>query len=320
MRVAIVGMGRMGEAHARAWSALGPEVEVAAAVGPGQPRLLASAPGARTTNDLNDVLSDSSIGIVSICTPTDTHLDLAARALRAGKHVLLEKPLARSAEDGSRLVQLAERSPGLLMVAHVVRFFPAYVAVRDLAERGVLGAVREARADRLAPEGGRPDWLEDDLRSGGFLVDLAVHDFDQILLFLGPARRVHAVPAAEGTAEVTIEHEGGGLGRVRSGWHLPASSAFRTLLEVTGDRGRARTSGGDATRGGSELEVEVAGAPRRTTVPAGEPYTAQARYFLECVRAGSAPLHGDPAASLAALRLALAARTALRSGTPVDLL
>ena len=151
MRVAIVGMGRMGEAHARAWSALGPEVEVAAAVGPGQPRLLASAPGARTTNDLNDVLSDASIGIVSICTPTDTHLDLAARALRAGKHVLLEKPLARSAEDGSRLVQLAERSPGLLMVAHVVRFFPAYVAVRDLAERGVVGAVREARADRLAP-------------------------------------------------------------------------------------------------------------------------------------------------------------------------
>lgn len=319
MRVGIVGTGRMGEAHAQAWAALGPEVEVAAAVGYGEPRPLASAPGARATSDLNGVLSDPSIGAVSICTPTDTHLGLTARALTAGKHVLLEKPLARSAADGECLVQLGERGPGLLMVAHVVRFFPAYAAVRHLAERGALGAVREVRADRLAPEGGRPTWLDDDERSGGFLLDLAVHDFDQILLFLGPARRVHAVPAAERTVEVTTEHEGGGIGRVRSGWHLPASSPFRTLLEVRGDRGRACTAGGDAQQGGPELEVEVAGARRRTTVDVGEPYTEQARYFLECIRSASAPVHGDPAASLAALRLALAARAALESGTPVDL-
>jgi predicted dehydrogenase len=319
MRVAIVGTGRMGEAHARAWAALAPEVEVAAAVGHGEPRPLASAPGVRVTTDLDGVLSDPSIGIVSICTPTDTHLDLTARALGAGKHVLLEKPLARSVADGVRLVQLGERGPGLLMVAHVVRFFPAYVAVRDLVEQGALGTVREVRADRLSPEGGRPGWVDDDERSGGFLVDLAVHDFDQLLLLLGRAQRVHAVPAAERTAEVTVEHEGGGLGRVRAGWDLPASSPFRTLLEVTGDRGRARATGGDAQQGVSELEVELASVPRRTAVDAGEPYTAQARYFLECVRTGSAPRHGDPAASLAALRLALAARTALLSGTPVDL-
>ena len=64
--------------------------------------------------------------------------------------------------------------------------------------------------------------------------------------------------------------------------------------------------------------MEVAGERRRTVVDADYPYTAQARYFLERVRTGSAPVHGDPAASLAALRLALAARTALRGGTPVD--
>lgn len=319
MRVAIVGTGRMGEAHARAWAALAPEVEVAAAIGQGEPRPLSSAPGVPVTTDLDRVLGDPGIGIVSICTPTDTHLDLASRALTAGKRVLLEKPLAHSVADGERLVQLGQRGPGMLMVAHVVRFFPGYVAVRELVDQGALGRVREVRADRLSPEGGRPAWLDDEDRSGGFLVDLAVHDFDQLLLLLGPARRVHAVPAAEGTAEVTVEHEGGGIGHVRSGWDLPASSPFRTLLEVTGDRGRARASSGTEQHGGSELEVDVAAGARRRRLDAGEPYTAQARFFLECVRTGSAPVHGDPAASLAALRLAVAARTALLNGTPVDL-
>jgi predicted dehydrogenase len=319
MRVAIVGTGRMGEAHGRAWSALGPEVEVAAVVGRGEPHPLAAASGVPVTTDLDGVLSDPGIGIVSICTPTDTHLDLTARALEAGKHVLLEKPLTRSVADGARLVQLGEQGSGLLMVAHVVRFFPAYAAVRDLADEGVLGTVREVHADRLSAEGGRPAWLDDEERSGGFLVDLAVHDFDQLLLLLGQARRVRAVPAAEGTAEVTVEHEGGGVGRVHAGWDLPASSPFRTLLEVVGDRGRARAAGGEAHQGGSELEVEADGVRRSTTIDVGEPYTAQARYFLECVRTGSAPVHGDPAASLAALRLALGARAALLSGTPVDL-
>ena len=317
MRVAIVGAGRMGKAHVQAWSALAPDVELAAVVDHRMPSTPPLAPGVRTTTDLEGVLGDRSIEIVSICTPTDTHLDLAARALDAGKHVLLEKPLAPTLADGERLVALGRRGPGMLMVAHVVRFFPGYAAIRGLVEEGALGPVREVRANRLSASGGRPAWLDDETRSGGFLLDLAVHDFDQLLLLLGPARRVHARPAADGTAEVVVEHLGGGRGHVRAGWDLPVDHPFTTLLEVGGDAGRARyTAIGDDL---SELEVDGAEGAARSRVAPGEPYVAQASYFLDRVRTGEPPVHGDPADALAAVRLALGARSSLAAGSPVEL-
>jgi predicted dehydrogenase len=315
--VAVVGTGRMGEAHARAWSALGPDVEVVAAVGHHSARRLVEAPRARPTTDLDAVLADPGVEILSICTPTDTHLDLTARALAAGKHVLLEKPLARSLSQGEQLIELARNASGMLMVAHVVRFFPGYVATRTLVEEGALGDVLEVRAHRLSPAGGRPAWLDDDERSGGVLLDLAVHDFDQLVLFLGPARRVRALPAANGTIEVVVEHDRG-ISRVRAGWDLPRDLPFSTLLEVVGTAGRARCSAASGPDGTSELEVDAAGGAWRTVIDAGNPYAAQARYFLGCVQAASAPEDGDPATSLLGLRLALAAADSLSTRGPVD--
>jgi predicted dehydrogenase len=114
-----------------------------------------------------------------------------------------------------------------------------------------------------------------------------------------------------------VQHRGGGVGRLRAGWDLPPSSPFATLLEVTGDRGGASLR---AVAGGpSDLVVRSSAGSTRVVIDPGAPYTAQARAFLDCVRSGRAPVHGDPAASLAAVRLALAAREALGSGAPVDL-
>ena len=316
--VAIVGGGRMGQAHAEAWAALAPEVAVAAVVDRAVSRPLAAVPNARPTTDLDEVLRDRSIEVLSICTPTDTHLDLAGRALAAGKHVLLEKPLARTAAAGEELVRLAGEAAGVLMVAHVVRFFPGYVAVRELAEAGALGALREVHASRVSPTGGRPPWLEDEERSGGVLLDLAVHDLDQLLLFLGPARRVEVSRLDDGTLEVRVEHASGALGSVRAGWDAPLSTPFRTSLEVVGDRGRARYSFASGIEEISELEVAADGDQRTVAVDPDSPYTAQARAFLDCIRMGTAPRDGDPAESLAAVRLALAARESLLGGGAVE--
>jgi predicted dehydrogenase len=317
-RVAIVGGGRMGQAHAAAWADLAPEVEVAAVVDRTPRPPLAAVPRARPTTELDEVLRDATIEILSICTPTDTHLDLARRALGAGKHVLLEKPLARTVTDGEALVRLAAEAPGILMVAHVVRFFPGYIAVRELAEGGSLGTLREVHASRISPTGGRPPWLEDEERSGGVLLDLAVHDLDQLLLFLGPARRVEVSRLDDGALEARVEHTSGAVGSVRAGWDAPLSTPFRTSLEAVGDRGRARYSFASGTEDRSELEVAVDGSEHTVAVDPDSPYTAQARAFLDCIRTGSAPRDGDPSASLAAVRLALAARESLRGGGAVE--
>lgn len=315
-RVAIVGGGRMGQAHAQAWAALAPEVEVVAVVDRAAPRPLAGVPTARPTTDLDGVLRDPAIQVLSICTPTDTHLELTRRALAAGKHVLLEKPLARTVADGDELVRLGAAASGTLMIAHVVRFFPGYVAVRRLA--GSFGALQGVLASRLSPTGGRPPWLEDEERSGGILLDLAVHDFDQLLLFLGPARRVEVARLDDGTLQARVEHESGAVGWVRAGWDAPVSTPFRTSLEVIGAMGQARYSFASGVEERSELVVSEDGAERIVDVDPGEPYTDQARAFLECVRTGRRPSDGDPAASLAAVRLALAARESLLGWSAVE--
>jgi predicted dehydrogenase len=190
------------------------------------------------------------------------------------------------------------------------------VAVRELVATGAIGAPREVEVERLSATGGRPAWADDEARSGGPMLDLAVHDFDQIVALLGTPVRVQASVGAQGVVEALTEHEGGGSGRLRAGWDLPADSPFTTGLRVTGATGRV-----DFTSVGSEgrLAVDAPGDSRSERIDPGDPYRDQARYFLEHVRSGTPPEHGDPAASLTALRLALGARAALASGGTVDL-
>ncbi|HEY8317717.1 MAG TPA: Gfo/Idh/MocA family oxidoreductase [Amnibacterium sp.] len=316
--VAIVGTGRMAAAHAAAWRTLEPDAEVLAVVSERTARALADAPRARATIDLDAVLADPAVEVVSICTPTDSHVRLALRALDAGKHVLLEKPLASTVEEGEALLRRAAAGPGLLMVAHVVRFFPGYAAVRDLVRRGELGEVAEVRAARLSSDPDRPAWLQDEARSGGLLVDLAVHDFDQLLLLLGPAVRVTSAPVDEGV-EAVVEHAGGGRGTVRVGWDLPPERPFETDLEVRGDRGRAHYAFRAGQPPRSELRVETRSSASLTEVDPGDPYAVEVADFLTHVREGSTPVHGAVPDALAALRLGLAARESLLTGRPVDL-
>ena len=94
MTVAIIGPGTIGGAHAEAWRAVG--AEVSHLVSRRADAALLDAPNARTVTDLDVVLGDPSVDIVTICTPTPTHREFAVASLRAGKNVLLEKPIAPS--------------------------------------------------------------------------------------------------------------------------------------------------------------------------------------------------------------------------------
>ncbi|GAB3582896.1 Gfo/Idh/MocA family oxidoreductase [Leifsonia lichenia] len=295
--VAIVGAGRMAEAHARAWLALG--VPVHAVVSPRRRPALAAAPDARWVTTLDDALADPAVTIVSVCTPTPTHAELAIRALESGRNVLLEKPIALTVEDARAVAAAADRAPGVLMVAHIVRFFPAYAALAERVAAGGIGRVRALRATRLTSSPHRPDWLADEEQSGGMVVDFAIHDFDQANLHLGEPTAVTAVrvPGGYGApVATTIEYRDGGVATVLSVADLPEGFAFSTSLDLVG------ADGVDALQ------------------PAdGEPFVAQARYFLDCVSAGRSPDRCPTSAAVDALRVALAARESLRASTRVVL-
>lgn len=302
--VAIVGAGRMGGAHAAAWARNG--IPVRWVVSPRRRPELPDAPDARWATTLAEALGDPAVTLVSICTPTPSHAELALQALAAGRSVLLEKPIALTREDAARVADAASRSQGTLMVAHVVRFFPGYAALADRVASGSVGRPRVVRASRISDAPVGYDWLTDDGRSGGMLVDFAIHDIDQANALLGRAVAVTSVPlagavGAAGAAfgapvATTIEYHGGGVAQLLSVSDLPPGAPFRASLEVVGDTG-----------------VDAA------TPEAGDAFAAQARYFVECVDRRAAPTRAPVAAAVEALRVALAARESARTGRRIAL-
>jgi len=299
--VAIVGAGRMGRAHAEAWAANG--VPVRWVVSPRRRPELPAAPDARWATELGQALDDPAVTLVSVCTPTPSHADLAIRALEAGRSVLLEKPIALTAADALRVQEAASRAPGVLMVAHVVRFFPGYAALADRVAAGSVGRPRLVRASRVSSAPIGYDWLADEQRSGGMLVDFAIHDFDQANAYLGRPVAVTSTPAAGSGFGVpvatTVEYADGGVAQILSVADLPEGAPFDTRLEVVGDRG---------------LDAADPGAG-----DAADAFAEQARYLLACVEDGLPPGRAPVASAVDALRVALAARDSARTGRRVEI-
>ncbi len=294
--VAVVGAGRMGQAHATAWTRVG--VPVRWAVSPRRRPELRDAADAGWAASLAEALADPGVTIVSICTPTPTHAPLAIEALEAGRHVLLEKPIALTTDDAQRVADAASRAPGTLMVAHVVRFSPGYAALAVRVAAGSVGRPRIVRASRISDAPVGYDWLEDEERSGGMLVDFAIHDFDQANAHLGRAVAVTSVPlAGDGfgaPVATTVEYAGGGVAQLLHASDLPPGRPFRSTLEVVGD---AAVDSADTA--------------------AGDAFAAQARYLLDCIERGEEPARAPVSAAVEALRVALAARASARTGRRV---
>jgi predicted dehydrogenase len=164
-----------------------------------------------------ELLADPDVDLVSICTYTDTHPDLAIAALDAGKHVLVEKPVAVEPAEVQRVIESAAAHPELrCMPAMCIRFWPGWSWLRRAIDEQTYGPVRAATFQRL---GTRPDWgegfYEDDGRCGAALVDLHLHDADMIRWCFGPPNSVFvtgspyhftaAYAFADGPAHVTAE-------------------------------------------------------------------------------------------------------------------
>ncbi len=140
----------------------------------------------RTYAEPSELLNDGAVDLVSICTYTDTHAELAIRALEAGKHVLVEKPVALRSADVRRVAGAAAGSKTLCMPAMCMRFWPGWTWLKQQIDTQALGPVRSVVFGRLAAA---PTWAADFYgdrsRSGGALVDLHIHDADFIRFCFG---------------------------------------------------------------------------------------------------------------------------------------
>ena len=148
--------------------------------------------GVKKYQRLEDLLADPDIDLVDICNPTNLHPPTAIAALRAGKHVLVEKAIALTREDADAMVEAADRAGKLLMVAHVLPFFAEFAYAAEAIRSGRHGRLLGAHFKRVIS---RPDWsaeIGDADKTGGPAVDLHIHDTHFIGLVAGVPGRVFA--------------------------------------------------------------------------------------------------------------------------------
>jgi predicted dehydrogenase len=176
-------------------------------------------PGIWAEPDLDAALEDPRIEAVAIATPPHTHFDLVSRALKAGKHVLVEKPLARSGDEAAALVALAEERDRVLLPGHTFVYSPSVNKVRDLIQGDELGEVYFITSSRMNLGLYQKD---------GVVLDLAPHDLSILLHWLGrPLLEVSAngrsvyQDGVHETAFMTLEFEGGIQANVQISWLAP---------------------------------------------------------------------------------------------------
>jgi predicted dehydrogenase len=149
---------------------------------------------------LDDLLADPDIDLVDICSPTDLHPVTAIRALQSGKHVLVEKPLALDLKDAGDMLAAAGKAGKLLMVAHVLPFFPEFAYAAEAVRGGKWGRMLGAHFKRVIS---RPDWsaeIGDAAKNGGPAVDLHIHDTHFIGLLCGMPKHVFSSGIVENGA------------------------------------------------------------------------------------------------------------------------
>ncbi len=190
LRVGLAGAGGIGvDQHLPGWAKV-PFAEVAALADPSPDALARAAalvPGARHFEDWRDLVARDDLDVVDVCTPNALHAVVARAALRAGKHVLCEKPLATSAAEVAELADAARAAGRVLMAAQQLRFDRTAVGLKGLVDSGMLGEVYYARAQwlrrRLLPA--RPTFTERRLSGGGPAFYIGVHVLDLACWFMG---------------------------------------------------------------------------------------------------------------------------------------
>ncbi|MBY0525912.1 MAG: Gfo/Idh/MocA family oxidoreductase [Gemmataceae bacterium] len=163
----------------------------------GPPGAQVDLAGVKAHETLDQLLADPDIDLVDVCNPTQQHPETAIRALKAGKHVLVEKAISLDPADADAMVQAAKQAGKLLMVAHVLPFVPEFAFAANAIRSGKFGKLQAAHFERIIS---KPDWsseIGDASKTGGPAVDLHIHDTHFIGLVCGVPGHVFSTGVVE---------------------------------------------------------------------------------------------------------------------------
>jgi predicted dehydrogenase len=333
IRVGLVGLGFIGRTHLACYTAAEKAGLVAVADleverlkqqttgGSPDPRMspLSIPHGIAHFATLDDMLKGVELDMVDICLPTFLHAQSTIAAAQAGKHILCEKPMALSVAECQAMIDAARANGVQLMIGQCLRFWPEYGYLKETHDSQRLGRLQSLTMRRLAapPLWSWQSWLLDANRSGGTIVDLHIHDVDFINFLLGPPRAIFAQGIEQGITGGTDVVIGNFLYpgmkvAAEAGWIRAPGFRTHHSYEALFERGLVRMATDQPER---LMVYEEGREPYAPQVSAEDGYTAEIKFFLECLSEGRDVATALPPESpMTSVRMALLEKESIARG------
>jgi predicted dehydrogenase len=265
-----------------------------------------------------------------VAVPTFLHAECVIDVATAGCDILCEKPLALDAASAQKMVEATEGHAVILMVGQVLRFWPHYCRIKELIDRGTLGAIQSISAYRLSKFPPWSSWFADPQKSGGCLLDLQVHDVDFIHWLWGQPELVRTcgIRSEAGSWDhvwTTLVYPEC-VAHVEASYLMPPSWPFSSGIRLQGRQGCIEYTFG--VHGNIEERAEgqhrfvlygAEGAPTNLEVSTEDAFVNELRYFLDCVRSRQRPVLCPAEESLQVMRVMDASRRSVENSETVRL-
>ncbi|MBN2492447.1 MAG: Gfo/Idh/MocA family oxidoreductase [Planctomycetes bacterium] len=333
IRVGVAGLGMMGRTHLEVYRRRR-DVEVVAVADCDPARLAGAAAGSniaalgaavldlggvRRYTDAEELILDPGVDLVDICLPTPLHAAAVRAAIAAGKHVLVEKPPARTAAEARALADLAERASTITMPALCMRFWPGWTWLKEAVDRGTWGRPRGVSFQRLGAVLPGASY-RDSAQSGGAILDLHLHDTDFVRHLFGWPRAVTSFGYSHLSGEIDhvltrYDYAAADLVTAEGAWM--ASAGFPFTMRYVADFEHA-TATYDFAADPPLVLYRRGRPPEPVPLEAGLGYDHEIAYLLDCIHAGCRPERATMAAAAAAVAIVEMESRSVKTGRTVE--
>jgi predicted dehydrogenase len=316
IRIGIIGFGGMGHVHFDAYQKIDAcKVVAIADVDPARTK----QDGLKSYSDYRELLANKDIDAVDVCTATPLHAEICTTALKAGKHVVCEKPMARTQADADAIVAAAESSDKFFMVAQCMRFWPEWAYLKQSRDDGRFGKLLSANFRRTTS--GIPGWFRDGQISGGAILDLHVHDVDFVYWLCGMPKAVLSRGYKGHTGEIDhvftqYLYDDVPMVTAEGGWAMADKFPFAMVYTANFERATITSDSSQQPM----LKLFHNGEQTTPEVATGMGYEHELRYFIDCITKNQRPTTATARDGASTFKIIAAENESIRSGKIVPLL
>ncbi len=313
VKVGIIGLGFMGSTHYRIYQEnllsdvvaiadiddakiRGDWSKIVANIGAVDNSIPVDVSGMQTYTDAMELINNPDIDLIDICLPTYLHAKFIIEALKAGKHVFCEKPIARNTNEALEILSASNNTDKYLMIGMCIRFWPEYQHAYRMVKSGKLGTIKSATFKRVSPSiagNSWENWFMKEKLSGGALLDLHLHDTDAILYFLGRPKKVTSFGLKGFRSDAGIDHvftnyeyNEDKLVISEGSWSPAGSTPFEMSFQIVCENGTIRLSESGYKIIHEDGKIETP-APAKPGLPTG--WHVEIDYLLKCILENKKP-------------------------------